>query len=200
VRYYTLLLLVFVLTSCGQPLVMKTTPRATSSTKQTPQPTRAAPLGTLGQPETRPSTTAAATVAPATIQPATAPSPTPAVIILPRTPAPQTNEQHWRAQQLNRQSFNPPLQYVAQRGTPLFWYDPLTGQALEIGTLLGDFPVQAKFTFRGSNQRALEVPYQINSDFGLTSISDAVVQRMQEAGYSDRVEAYIVESDAVKPK
>jgi len=82
----------------------------------------------------------------------------------------------------------------------LLWYDPRTGQSLEIGTLLGEFQASAAFTLRGSAQPAIEVRYRINSDFGLTAISDAIVQRMHEAGYTEQVDAYILLSDAVQPR
>jgi hypothetical protein len=82
----------------------------------------------------------------------------------------------------------------------LLWYDPRTGQSLEIGTLLGEFQASAQFTLRGSDQPAIEVPYRINNDFGLTAISDAIVQRMNEAGYGERVDAYVLLSEAVQPR
>jgi hypothetical protein len=113
---------------------------------------------------------------------------------------PQTNEQRWRAQQIDRQVFDPPRQYVALRPVPLLWYDPVNGQSLELGTLIGTFTVQAQFVLRGSNQNALEVPYQINKDYGLTAISEAVKSRMSAAGYTQSVEAYAIQTDAVQPK
>jgi hypothetical protein len=126
--------------------------------------------------------------------------PTQPVIIRPPTPSQQSNEQIWRAQQLDRRAFDPPQAYVARPSATLLWYDPRTGQSLEIGTLLGEFPASAAFTLRGSDQPAIEVPYRINNDFGLTAISDAIVQRMHEAGYTERVDAYILLSDAVQPR
>src|SRR5690349_12733755 len=111
-----LLLLVFALTSCGQPLAMRTTPRATSPTASTPRSTRVAPLATLGIPETAPATpapdSATATAAPAQ-------TPTSSVVIRPQIPPTQTNEQRWRDQQANRHPYEPPRQYVAQPGITL---------------------------------------------------------------------------------
>jgi hypothetical protein len=101
---------------------------------------------------------------------------------------------------MNRRTFDPPRAYVARPSAMLLWYDPRTGQSLEIGTLLGEFPASAEFTLRSSNQSAIEVPYRINNDFGLTAISDAIVRRMSEAGYVDQVEAYVLLSDTVQPK
>jgi hypothetical protein len=156
-----------------------------------------APLATLGIPETAPATPAPDS-ATATATPAQ--TPTSSVVIRPQIPPTQTSEQRWRDQQANRQPYEPPRQYVAQPGTTLFWFDPRTGQSLEIGTLLGEFTATAEFELRGSNQPALEVPYQINKDYGLTAISDALIRRMNDANYAERVEAYVVLSEAVKPK
>ena len=71
---------------------------------------------------------------------------------------------------------------------------------MPIGTLSGEFPVQAEFILRGDQQAALEVPYRINNDFGLTSISEAVRARMQAAGYSQSVEAYVLRTADIYPK
>jgi len=127
-------------------------------------------------------------------------SPTSSVIVVPRTVVPETNEQRWRAQEIDRQVIQPPQIYVAKSLVPLLWYDPVTGQSLQIGMIFGEFPVQAHFTLRSSQQPALEVPYRINNDFGLTSISDAVRDRMQNAGYTQSVEAYTIITDTVQPK
>jgi len=113
---------------------------------------------------------------------------------------PETNEQRWRAQEQDRQVIQPPQIYVASSLVPLLWYDPLTGQSLQIGMIFGEFPAQAGFTLRSTQQPALEVPYRINNDFGLTSISDAVRDRMRNAGYTQTVEAYIVTTDAIHRK
>lgn len=125
----------------------------------------------------------------------------PTAVIIPLTAVPQTNEQRWRAQQKDRQVFESRRVYTATEPTPLFWYDPLTGQSLTIGTLLGDFTAQAQFEFipRG-NQAALEVPYRINSDFGLTAISPAVRDRMIASNYTESVEAYVFISDPIRLK
>jgi len=120
--------------------------------------------------------------------------------VQPRPVPTPTNEQRWQAQQINRQPLDPPRPYVAARGTALFWYDPRTGQTLEIGTLLGEFTATATFKRRGDGQPALLVPYQINNQYGLTAISDAIVQRMHDAGYPEHVEAFVLISEAVQPK
>ena len=80
------------------------------------------------------------------------------------------------------------------------WFDPQTNQSLEIGTLLGEFRASAEFTLRSSQQPALEVPYTINADYGLTAISDALIQRMRNAGYAERVDAYVLLSEAIEAK
>jgi hypothetical protein len=53
---------------------------------------------------------------------------------------------------------------------------------------------------QSDRRAALEVPYRINQDFGLTAISEAVRARMKAAGYTDSVEAYIEQTEAVVPK
>jgi hypothetical protein len=195
VRFCKLLLLVFALTGCGQPLAMRTTPRATPPTAQTPRPTSAAPLATPGISERASATPAATALDTATLVPTA-----PVIVIQPKTPPGETNQARWRAQQLDRQVFDPPRSYVTRQGTALFWFDPRTSQSLEIGTLLGDFTATAQFTLRTSEQPALEVPYTINADYGLTAISDALIQRMRAAGYSERVEAYVFFTEATVAK
>ncbi len=76
----------------------------------------------------------------------------------------------------------------------------MTGQSLEIGTIRGEFPAQAQFILRNDRRPALEVPYRINQDFGLTAISEAVRARMNAAGYTESVEAYIEQSEVVVSK
>ena len=71
---------------------------------------------------------------------------------------------------------------------------------MPIGTISGEFPAQAEFILRGAQQAALEVPYRINNDFGLTAISDAVRERMKAAGYAQSVEAYVVRTADLQSK
>jgi hypothetical protein len=125
---------------------------------------------------------------------------TPAVIVVPLTQIPETNQQRWRAQQQDRKVNDPPRLYIARNPVTLWWYDPLTSQSAPIGTISGEFPVQAEFILRGERQAALEVPYRINADFGLTAISEAVRERMKAAGYSQSVEAYVLRTDDIQPK
>lgn len=183
------------LAGCGQPLQLDAAQRTRTplitqlaATTRTPDRTVVAVAPT----HTPPASTQerSPTVAPATR--------TPTVRIVPATTAPQTNEERWRAQQLDRQVFDPPQIYRVVRRTPLFWFDPATGQILEIGTVLGDISVQARFRLRSTGEAALEVPYRINNDFGLTAISEAVRVRMEAAGYTVSVEAFVLESDAVQ--
>ena len=127
-------------------------------------------------------------------------TPTPAVIVVPLTRMPETNEQRWRAQQQDRKVNDPPRIYIVPSPATLWWYDPLTSQSVQIGTISGEVPVQAEFLLRGAQQAALEVPYRINNDFGLTAISEAVRGRMQAAGYSQSVEAYVLLIADIHPK
>ena len=125
---------------------------------------------------------------------------TPAVIVVPLPQAPETNELRWRARQQDRTVNDPPRIYIAGTPVTLWWYDPLTSQSVPIGTISGEFPVQAEFILRGEQQPALEVSYVINHDFGLTAISEAVRARMEAAGYSQSVEAYVLRTDDIQPK
>ena len=63
-----------------------------------------------------------------------------------------------------------------------------------------DQPDSDDFDLSDANRAALEVPYQINQSYGLTSISDAVRDRMRAAGYAESVEAYTFETEDVVPK
>ena len=202
-RQITLVLLLFLLASCGQPLVTTTPPPSRPLGQRTPRTTSIVPTHATAAVEEKTPTGPTPSVEPTAVPTPTialpTPSPTPAVIITPQI-VPQTNEQRWRAQELNRQVLDPPRLYVAQSPVSLLWFDPVTGQRLEIGTLIGTFPVQAQFTLREGNQPAFEVPYRINGDFGLTAISDAVKQRMNAAGYTESVEAFVLQSDAIQPK
>jgi hypothetical protein len=125
---------------------------------------------------------------------------TPALIVVPLTQLPTTNEERWRAQQQDRKVNDPPTNYIAKNPTTLWWFDPLTSQSVQIGTISGEFPAQAEFTLRSAQQAALEVAYVINVDFGLTAISEAVRERMKAAGYSQSVEAYVLRTEDIQPK
>lgn len=204
-RVRWLLLLMFVLAGCGQPLQIGTpTVRATlpavspSAGSGASAPRQTASTGGFEQ-----QTATSGIIQPTSIATAPAVTISPAitsVVIVPRTPVPQSNEQRWRAQQLDRQVFAERRLYRASQPVPLLWFDPLTSQSVEIGTLIGSFPAQAQFTLRQSNQPALEVPYRINNDFGLTAISEAIRERMRAAGYTESVETFIVQTEAVAPQ
>lgn len=119
---------------------------------------------------------------------------------MPIRPNTQTAEDRWRAQQIDRTVFPAVQIYQAQSQTSLYWYDPNTGQVLELGTIRGNFPAQARFVFRPTGQPALEIPYRINTDFGLTSVSEAILQRIQAAGFRDSVESFVYLSDTIVPQ
>jgi hypothetical protein len=194
-----LVLLLLLLTSCGQPLQRLPTRQPTRPAGA--QPTRPAPASPAPSaiPGTPQPTVVASPTAPAL--PTTAvPSPTQKVVVVPQTATPQSGEQRWRAQQLQRQAFETPRLYVAQHPVSLLWFDPATGQSLEIGTLRGEFSAQAQFLLRDGSRPALEVPYQINVSYGLTAISDALRERMRAAGYAESVEAYVLQADDILPK
>jgi len=212
-----MLLIVLVLAGCGQPMQIGTPTqvqvRPTRLPSNTTLPGRtassvpsAAPPGQATAGLDAPPFATASPVPTVTV--AVAATPTgpvgatslPAVIVVPLTQMPATNEQRWRAQQQDRKVNDPPRIYVAPSAETLWWYDPLRNQSVPIGTLSGEFPVQAEFILRGDQQAALEVPYRINNDFGLTAISEAVRERMQAAGYSQSVEAYVLRTADIYPK
>jgi len=207
-----MLLIVLMLAGCGQPLQISTPsqtqpqpPRSPSATILPSIPANGVPsLAPFEQatPEIVATPIATFPIAQSVAAEASPPAalPTPDVVVVPQTQAPENNEQRWRARQQDRRVNDPPHIYVAHNPVILWWYDPLTSQSVPIGTIRGEFPVQAEFLLRDDQQAALEVPYVINSDFGLTAISDAVRQRMFAAGYSQSVEAYVLRTDDVQPK
>jgi hypothetical protein len=218
-----MLLMVLVLAGCGQPMQIGTpspiqvqptrlpgdtalpsvTASSVPSTELPAQPTAelaATPSATaVLEPTAKSEPTEPASVEATPTRPEVA-TPMPAVIIVPLTQMPETNEQRWRAQEQDRKVNDPPRIYIAPSPATLWWYDPLTSQSVPIGTINGEFPVQAEFVLRSAQQAALEVPYRINNDFGLTAISDAVRERMKTAGYSQSVEAYILRTADIHPK
>jgi len=214
VRYCWLALIAVVVAGCGQPLQINT-PSSARTTQTAGLPTRSpfetsvpapAPSDIAGEPtanqpiEATETLSAPPTAAAAPAIPEAALTATPAVVVIPQTAVPLNNEQRWRSQQVDRQVFDPQRLYIANNDVPLLWYDPVTSQSLEIGTIRGEFPAQAQFTLRSNRRPALEVPYRINQDFGLTAISEAIRARMRAAGYTDSVEAYIEQTEAVVPK
>jgi hypothetical protein len=210
VRYRWLaLIVVVVVAGCGQPL-QTNTPSALRATRTAGPPTASPAINATANAGTTPTanqpieTTQVAPATPAVVAAPTIPAPTPPatpeVVVIPQTAVPLNNEQRWRSEQLERQPFDQQHLYIANTNVALLWYDPMTGQSLEIGTIRGEFPAQAQFILRNDRRPALEVPYRINQDFGLTAISEAVRARMKAAGYTDSVEAYIEQTEAVVPK
>lgn len=106
----------------------------------------------------------------------------------------------WSSQQAQREDFASQRLYRANAPVSLLWYDPVTGQHLEIGRIVGQFPVTAQFLLKSSqNALALAVPYRMSQDYGLTAISPAIIDRMRSAGAQDSVEAYVLAGDAIAP-
>lgn len=128
------------------------------------------------------------------------PPPAEPEVIISAPPLPSyTNEERWRLQQRERQPFVT-MQSFFTSNSQLWWYDPLQQQHLALGTFRGAFTVQARFILQSQNAPALEVPYQINRSYGVTALSPAIIERMQAAGYSEWVEAYVLETpDIVAP-
>jgi hypothetical protein len=191
----------------GRPLDLNRTPEARTPTvlrtvqpAASPTPAEARASATLQSDTPTPESTEVATEVPSTEATRT---PTETAVVIFPVPAPTpTNEERWRARQLDRTILQPVQMYVAAQLTPLFWFDPQTSQVLEIGQINGPFPAQATFRFRSGDQEqaALEVPYRINVDFGLTAISEALRQRMASAGYTQTVEAFVFVTEFVEPQ
>lgn len=157
-----------------------------------PQPTDGlAPAATVPPVSALSPTVATATPPPAPLQPSV-------VVVVPQLPT-QTAEERWRSQQADRQDFPNGRHFVAQSPVELWWFDPATGQSLEIGKLIGPFPASAQFTFLPSGAPALEVPYLINHDYGLTAISPSIVDRIKAAGLGDVINTYVLLTDAIQP-
>ncbi len=183
-----LILCAVLLAGCGQPLQLNPgsggPPGTGSLSTQTTSRTTTATLdsGGAGVFETAPPplilTPADATQAPDGGAPAA-------------SPPPEALER-WQHQQLERSDFPQELTFVAQRPVDLFWFDPISGQRLVIGQLIGAFPAQASFTLRATNQPALLVRYEIDRSFGLTAISPVLKQRMQAAGVGPTTDAYVI--------
>lgn len=200
---FTIALFAILVAGCAQPLPLQR-PTAISPNTATSQITVVAGADTLVPEAT---TGGAETVVPAPTAPITATEvATPAsavgtpIVIIPSTAVALSGEAAWQAQQANREDFGGERQYRANAPTSLFWFDPATGQNLEIGRLVGGFVATAQFELRSQNNaRALAVPYRINADYGLTAISPAVQARMEAAGYTDRVEAFVLLGDSVVP-
>ncbi|MEI8165953.1 MAG: hypothetical protein WCG26_06225, partial [Chloroflexales bacterium] len=150
-----------------------------------------------------------ATPAPATAAPTGRPPVTPTVPTPPlrssaeplptlalHTPPPPSNEERWRAQQIDRQPFPAPQAYTTT-GSELWWYDPINQQSVILGRITGEFSAQAEFTLRGQGVPALEVPYQVNLSYGLTALSPALFDRIMAAGYSEWIETYVFSTPGV---
>jgi hypothetical protein len=218
VRRLYMLLIVLGLAGCGQPMQISTPSQTQVRSTQLPSDTGLSSTIATNVPSSAPfvqataelaaTTSLTATVESAATDPTAEATPamtitatlTPAVIVVPLTRLPETNEQRWRAQQQDRKVNDPARIYIAPNPVTLWWYDPLTSQSVTIGTISGEFPAQAEFTLHGTQQEALEVPYRINGDFGLTAISEAVRERMSAAGYSQSVEAYVLRTADIHPK
>lgn len=114
------------------------------------------------------------------------------------SPVALTNEERWRAQQIERRPFEAPRPYYTP-GSELWWYDPINQQHVILGRLTGEFQGQAEFTLRGQGVSALEVPYQLNQSYGLTALSPVLLERIRAAGYADWIETYVFLTPDIRP-
>ena len=152
----------------------------------TPTPATAAPTG-------RPSVTPTVPTPP--LRSSAEPLPTLAL----HTPPPPSNEERWRAQQIDRQPFPAPQAYTTT-GSELWWYDPVNQQSVILGRITGDFAAQAAFTLRGQGVPALEVPYHVNIGYRLTALSPALLDRIKSAGYGEWIETYVFATPSISPR
>ena len=194
------------LTNCGQPIqILNRTPRASGTRLVANNSTPIAPIGT---PDTSASGEATVVVTPqicasdvvsASLIPEGTSVPTPAisVIITPQLRATPTGDERWAAFVRDRVAFDVPQRMTTLAPSPLLWLDPRNGQVLEIGMLNGSFAATARMVLTSDTHEAYEVEYTINQDYGLTAISDAIVMRMRDAGYTASVRAFVVASDTV---
>lgn len=192
-----------VLAGCGQPIqITNRTPRPSGTrlvaTTQpvNPDDTQVATPAIVTSDESTATVVADATVI-ADISPTTAPAVN--VVITPIIRATPTGDERWAAFISGRTAYDAPRRMTALVPTPLLWLDPRNGQVLEIGYLNGDFFATAQIIRASDNQPAYEVDYTINQDYGLTSISRALVTRMNEAGYAASVRAFVIASDNIVP-
>lgn len=111
----------------------------------------------------------------------------------------RSNEARWREQQRDREVFEGPRSFVTS-GSDLWWYDPRNQQHVVLGRINGEFLAQARFVLQSRELPALEVPYRVNSSYGLTALSPALIERIQAAGYTDWIETYVLESPEVQPR
>ena len=208
IRWQLLLLgwCLLLLTNCGQPIqILNRTPRASGTRLVANNSTPIAPIGT---PDTSASGEATVVATPqigasdvvsATLIPEGTSVPTPAisVIITPQLRATPTGDERWAAFVRDRVAFDVPQRMTTLAPSPLLWLDPRNGQVLEIGMLNGSFAATARMVLTSDTHEAYEVEYTINQDYGLTAISDAIVMRMRDAGYTASVRAFVVASDTI---
>lgn len=191
------------LTNCGQPIqLLNRTPRASGTRlvqTQSNQSTPVAIVGTVSATDSVSTTSVATEVIATTVAVAgtSAPTPITRVIITPQLRATPTGDERWSAYVSDRVAFDAPQRMVTLAPSPLLWLDPRNGQVLEIGLLNGGFVATAQMVLTSDKNQAYEVDYTINQDYGLTSISDAIVMRMRNAGYQASVRAFVIASDNV---
>lgn len=194
----------WLLAGCGQPIQLSNrTPRASGT-----------PLIATDQPVAPNDTAVATAVASSTDEGVTATvvadaavvveaSPTAesliTVVITPVIKATPTGDERWAAFVGSRSAYEAPQRLQTLAPSPLLWLDPRNGQVLEIGYLNGEFFATAQLVLTSNGQSAYEVDYVINQDYGLTSISRALIMRMNDAGYAASVRAYVLASDSIVP-
>lgn len=198
-----ILLVLFGSSGCMEALQTGPLPGGPPAANSAVWPTEPSVTATVPAPPAAASATPAAenTALPAptvTVPPPTEIPPALPTLALPTQPA-VSNEERWRAQQVDRQVFDP-LQPYGTVTSELWWYDPVNQQSIVLGSFSGAFVAQARFSLRGQGIEALEVPYQVNRSYGLTALSPAVLERIRVAGYGEWIETYVFVTPNVTPR
>ena len=169
------------------PQVDSTGPEAGApgATAEAAPPAEAAPAPPAEAPPAPPAEGAA----PAPAAPATAPTVVPELANV-QLPTAADLEGRWRAMQIERVPFDAPRAYVSPGYQIVWWFDPIFGQIVPIGELRGEFTVQATFRLKGQWIGALELPYHVNQQYGIT-VPDPILKRMQQAGKGERAEVFM---------
>ncbi|NBU65045.1 MAG: hypothetical protein EBS29_11180 [Chloroflexia bacterium] len=188
------------LSNCGQPIQpLNRTPRASGTRLVATNSTPVTPVVTPSIDAGDSATQVATDVVSPTLNPAGTSIPTPAIsiVITPQLRATPTGDERWAAFVSERVAFDAPKRMKTLAPSQLLWLDPRNGQVLEIGLLNGGFVATAGIVLTSDKREAYEVDYTINQDYGLTAISDALVLRMRDAGYTASVRAFVMASDNV---
>ena len=160
--------------------------------------TTAAPGATLGTGGAQPPGDTQPLPATPTPAPAVTPTVNPAFANV-QLPTAADLEERWRAMQVDRAPFGQTRNYFSPGYQVVWWFDPVFGQILPIGQLQGEFAAQATFRIRGQWIQALEIPYLINQQYGIT-VPPPILKRMQDAGKTEWVDVFVYLTQDMEPR